>query len=266
MIDKKALAILFSKYWAPSKGWVKNTVSPEDFQYAKAAGAMFDDIEIQHNELLQSCITQCNLITKTDVVAAFISSLSSRRLDLRSALSSYACGQNLPLHDFQGKSNTSCTICGTYQKDSLVELNVLNFERHKFGGVRHIQPVYIWLDLTIFLGEQISQPSIAERDTLRKIIDELRNLNSGKLSDAEKCIAPFFKANKNEREGIISALGYLGVLHIPTYQPFYKTYTPEIDRCHSSYAKSDWPFPSDLWLPEFGLNDESIQYWFGEYI
>lgn len=92
MTDKRALKILFDKYWSPVKGWQRNTVPEEDFEYAKTMGVMFDDISLNHDEIIQRAIAQCNSITKTQVVDAFLSSLSTRRLELRSALGSFACG------------------------------------------------------------------------------------------------------------------------------------------------------------------------------
>ncbi|WP_196140634.1 hypothetical protein [Aliikangiella sp. G2MR2-5] len=270
MSDKKALKILFNKYWSPAKGWQKNKVTEEDYLYAKAAGVMFDDITTEHEKTVQKAIDVCDSIGKQKVVDAFVSSLSSRRLELRSALSSYACGQNLPSHKFMQSDINSfskiCQFCTESSIDEKSDLNVLNFERHKFGGVRHLQPNYIWLDLMLLGKENIQEPSSEDIELLKGILGSLESLVEGKLSDAEKSFKSIIKSNKNERVGIISALGYCGILEVPDYPSFHQKYIPFFERRYSSNSRSDWPFPADLWVPSLGLNKESISYWFGKYI
>lgn len=267
MSDKRALKILFDKYWSPSKGWQNNVLSVEDFEYAKKAGVMFDDVSFSHDEIVQNALEQCNSVTKTQVVDSFLSSLSTRRLDLRSALSSFACGCNLPLHKFTPHENSkTCAICSEIQTQISVDLNVLNFERNKFGGVRHLRPSYINLDIFLFSKTVSPKPTQSDVEILKSIIASLSGLKSNSISDAEKALKNSLQGNKNERVNIIATMGYCGILNIPSYESFYKSYIPVRERVRSSYSKSDWPFPADLWRPIYGLDQEAIQYWFGEYI
>lgn len=270
MNDIKALKILFSKYWSPSEGWQKNEVSEEDFEYAKNAGVMFDELILDHDGAVQKCIKECNSIEKSIVAKAFVSSLSSRRLDIRSGLSSYVCGEKLPLHKYMQDDNNShsksCMFCTESKNNNPIDLNVLNFERHKFGGVRHLQPSYIWFDLMLLSKENIEEPTKEDVDILNGIFIALSQISSNTLSGADKALKAVLRGNKNEREGIVAALGYCGVLKIPDYNPMHQRYIPFHDRKHSNYSKSDWPFPSDLWRPDFGLDQESINYWFGPHI
>jgi hypothetical protein len=142
-LDKRALKILFDTYWT-SRGWKREDeyrVSPEDFAYAKAQGVMFEPIKIEHAQILTRI---SNAISKLDcrrVADAFLASLSTRRLDLRSVLGSYAVFQHLPHHDPNGVGRR-CGICGLDWSVDLENLNVLNFERLKWGGVRHSNPTY----------------------------------------------------------------------------------------------------------------------------
>lgn len=209
MSDERALKILFEKYWSPAKGWQKNAVSEEDFEYAKAMGVMFDDISLNHDEIIQRAIAQCNSISKTQVVDSFLSSLSTRRLDHRSALGSFACGYKLPLHKFETQEGSvACSICSEVSAANLIDLNVLNFERHKFGGVRHLQPSYIYLDLSLFSKIVLPKPTDFDVEIIKNILASLAGLTEGKLSDTEKAIKDSIKGNKNERVHIITIMGY----------------------------------------------------------
>ena len=203
--------------------------------------------------------------SKDSVVSAFLSSLSSRRLDLRSALGSYACGVSLPAHKLKASISKSCLICSEFDSQNPIDLNVLNFERFKFGGVRHLSPSYIWFDLNRFITCEPTEPIKEDVDLLIRIFKELEELEDNKISSAEKCLS-FLKSNKNERVGIISTLGYCGILNVAKYPAFYESYIKSSDRDHSNYSKSDWPFPADLWTPDKGLRKECIDFWFGRYL
>lgn len=268
MNEKKALKILFDKYWAPSSGWQRSELTASDFEFAKEAGVMFDDVVMGHDEVVSKAYDAIQKAKKEQVVNAFISSLSTRRLDHRSALGSYASGKNMPLHTFDNarvECSKSCDVCAEYPRKDKIDLNVLNFERHKFGGVRHLFPVYIWLDLWLFDRVEELIPSEEDVKILANALDALKSIKGNKLSDAQKALQGIFKANKNEREHFVAVMGYCGILKIPNYRPFYVSYIPSRDREQSNYSKSDWPFPSDLWRPEFGLDDASLEFWFGGY-
>src|SRR5436189_202810 len=75
------------------------------------------------------------------------------RLDRRSALGSFAVARHFPDHRHTGGSARYCTVCGSLgdPADNCPEdLSVLNFERFKWGGVRHLHPIYAALDLELF--------------------------------------------------------------------------------------------------------------------
>jgi hypothetical protein len=112
----------------------------------------------------------------------------------------------------------------------------------------------------------VPKPTKSDVEILQSVLDSLIDITEGKLSDAEKAIKNCIKGNKNERESIIATMGYCGILNIPNYENFHKSYIAWSERAHSDYAKSDWPFPADLWLPKYGLNQEAVQFWFGAYI
>src|SRR5689334_21113341 len=115
-VDRRALRILTSTFWT-SRGWrhERKLPSPADFEYARRAGLMFEPVELDHDAVVLRLKASVRSASREEVVEAFVSSLSSGRLDLRSALTSYVVGRAFPLHTFRQnpRANFSiCSICG----------------------------------------------------------------------------------------------------------------------------------------------------------
>jgi hypothetical protein len=139
--------------------------SGEDFEYAKGKGVMFNPLTITHDEIVARLheIHQDNSIERR-VVSAFLHSLSTKKAYLRSALSSWALTSQLPLHTYEERralhaNTSSCGDCNflSLQSDKAytdVDLNVLNFERVKWGGVRHNNLLYSLMDLDLLLDSK----------------------------------------------------------------------------------------------------------------
>lgn len=103
----RAFKILTDHFWT-LQGWRRKEdrhISNEDFEYAKAKGMMFDPVYLTHDETVEQASTAVRAIKKSDVVDAFVASLSTRRLDIRSALGSYAVLMNLEAHLVEGIHN-----------------------------------------------------------------------------------------------------------------------------------------------------------------
>src|SRR5262249_5293003 len=100
VVDRRALKVLFDTYLTPA-GWrdePSRSISPDDFEYAKRAGVMFDDILLSHADIVSRAIAAVRVVDRRAVANAFVASLSSRRLELRSALGSFAVLQHFPQH------------------------------------------------------------------------------------------------------------------------------------------------------------------------
>lgn len=96
--DKRATKILFETYWS-SAGWKKQPQTPaEDFAYAKGAGLMFDRVHLTHDQTIDWALASRKLVAKQKIVDGFLASLSSRRLEFRSGLGSFATLRYFPLH------------------------------------------------------------------------------------------------------------------------------------------------------------------------
>ena len=159
---KDGLKILFNTYW-DSKGWKDGTVSEDDFNLAKSQGYMFDYPKvISHDDTLKKLKKVVKQINPNDIVNAFLYSLTTRKLEYRSAFGSYWYAISIPNHQLYLKNNSlnhnHCYLCGWYKwADNPTDyalkhgVNVYNFERYKFGGVRHTRLDYALFDLEQFL-------------------------------------------------------------------------------------------------------------------
>ncbi len=172
-IDHRALKILSSTYWSPS-GWKKSySTPPEDFAYAKASGFMFDSMVLSHDEKIEWVLRSRSRVSKTSVANGFLASLTSRRLDRRSALGSFAVSLHMPTHRWSKEPGSfCCSLCGGFDRSNASEdLNILNFERFKWGGVRHTDPLYIAFDLKQFSIAPPDQPTEDDLALMRSILD-----------------------------------------------------------------------------------------------
>jgi hypothetical protein len=204
-------------------------------------------------------------VTARQVGHAFLASLNSRRLDLRSALGSFAVARHLRAHQYKAAARTyACDICGRIsgaRRDS--DLNVLNFERHKWGGVRHTDPLYIALDLEQLAVTTVPVPSADGRSELISALGILGSLpKDAKLSAAEKSLASMITGNSAERRALLGILGYAGILQPPGRPGFFREFTRWTDRAERPLNKDDWPYPIRWWTPQDGVNQEALVFWF----
>ena len=271
--DRRALKVLFDAYWS-SAGWKDSVqISPDDFAYARAAGYVFDPVEKSHTDLVAWVRESRSKVSAREVADAFVASLSTRRLDWRSALGSYGYARNFPNHPFTidppiSFSGRLCTLCGKYPEVK-VDLTVLNFERHKWGGVRHDDPAYVGFDLEQFRRLDVTKPTAKDRDILRKVLRKADGLSSrAKVSDLERAIAPFFESNRNERRIVLDILGLCGVLQPKAHAGYFEGYPGFAEREFDlpPAPKLDWRYPVCWWRGADGLHGPAVDHYFGPYV
>ncbi len=268
-MDKKARSILTRTYWN-GKGWIDRkdgTLDPADFAYAKAHGAMFDPVSLTHDESIAAIRDALAGIEPHAVARAFLSSLSTRRLEWRSALASHASAQALATpHAYVPKAtghayangvvtHTSyrCGICNGAPAYRDEDLSVLNFERVKWGGVRIGERIYTLLDLQQFPREAIPEPTRDDVGILEAILstvaDSAPGDHPGALADR---LAPVVKSSKNERRALMEILACAGILRARS-----------TDR--PSRGKHDWRFMAD-WRGEDRYDEAAVRHYFGRYL
>ncbi|MFO0892983.1 MAG: hypothetical protein U0790_28085 [Isosphaeraceae bacterium] len=194
---------------------------PEDYYYAKQAGVMFDPIRLSHDDIVRRATEVRTRVDPQVVAQAFLASLTSRRLEVRSALGSYAVLRDLPDHEHHNR-RLACPVCGEYdapQEDE--DLNVLNFERFKWGGVRHDQPVYATFDLEWFLDLDPPTPTDADIATFLSVVRAIESVPPDTTAPRlEKALGGLFPSNKAERDVLVGILGLLGVLVDPDHRGY----------------------------------------------
>lgn len=269
----KGLKILYATYWS-SKGWKDGTISKEDFKIAKNEGYMFEYPNYEtHNEALKRLEIVLSKVNSKDVANAFLYSLSTRKLEYRSILGSYYYAKAIPKHKLKTDTvSTHCYFCGwnawkqkPNEYDLKRGLNVLNFERYKFGGVRHTYLDYALFDLEQFLKLPKVIPSKEDMYILRKILECTNKIAiDSKVSKLRDIILKekIFKSNKNEISVVLDILGITGILsskHFPSYE---NNFVDEYERAPIEH-KSDFEYPINRWRASDGINYEKIKEIFG---
>lgn len=263
---------MFGTYWGRA-GWRRDTTTAaEDFEYARKAGYMFDPVEMTHDEIVNWLCGVRGKVTQRAVTEAFAASLGSRRLDAHSALGSYAFASCFPAHRLchsptqtVPSGNVICLICGTPAGPERSDLNVLNFERFKWGGVRHQDPLYAAFDLSQFSATEKETPTAGDYLVLSHIVETAAVLpTNARPRDLERRIAPLFRSNKAEREMLIECLAYCGILAPALHPGFFMTFTPADQRTTPSVSKIDWQYPVSWWRGSDGVNRQAISHYFPE--
>lgn len=264
-LDKRAVGILNATFWSAS-GWRSNpSVADEDFTYARSKGLMFDPIEFSHDEAVAAARSAVNATASQTVARAFLASLSSRRLDLRSALGSYAVGRHLSAHPLISLAGSpSCSYCGAYATSN--DPNILNFERIKWGGVRHTHPRYIALDLELLSMQAPPAPGENDMAIFHSILEAARGMGSrARLGDLAKALSKLLPSNDAERRTLIGVLGYAGILIDPDRPDFREQFVPASEREQTPFHKDDWPYPVQWWNGSRGVNEAAVADWFPEF-
>ena len=245
-MDKKAKDILFKTYWTAT-GWTNDKnrhLEPADFEYAKSKGLMFDNLTISKPELLKRLGESVSNISLKTITDAFLCGLTSGRCDWRSGLASYANAHHL----LRGH-NVHEYYFG-YGKN--IDLNVLNFERIKWGGVRHWQGSYNMLDLELLSKETIPLPTDDDKKQFAQILHEIENADpqetASKLRDRLRDV---INISKSERGALLEILGCAGII-LPL----------KFNRKMPS--KCDWTFLAQ-WRGEDKYCEKNCDYYFGSY-
>jgi len=226
---------------------------------------MFDPIELSHDEAVAAARSAVNATSRQTVTHAFLASLSSRRLDFRSALGSYAVGRHLSSHPLVSWAGSpGCSYCGAYAKSD--NPNILNFERIKWGGVRHTNPRYIALDLELLVAQELPAPCDDDIAIFHSILATARGMDTrARLSDLAKALAKLLPSNDAERRALIGVLGYAGILIDPDRPDFREQFVPASEREQTPFHKDDWPYPVQWWTGARGVNEAAVADWFPEF-
>jgi len=262
-IEMDAHKLLMKSYWG-SSGWKSPEFSEAEENILINANLSKPATSMTHDEAVSWALEVCNKVSKESVANAFLSSLSTRQLEYRSPLGSFAHLHHMKDHKFEraDKFHTAfCKTCGfSGEKEIDVDFSVLSFEKYKWGGVRHDDIIYMAYDLEQFLEMDTVIP--AEEDYKIFISILKAAVESKNFTTLKKNISKLFKSNDSERGQLCEILGYSGVLQ-PKDCPSYINSFVDWNKRGDGKPRSDMRFPLGWWEGNHYL-DEAIDYWFPE--
>lgn len=243
--------------------------SAEDFEYAKAAGYMFDNVIQTHDEAVDIAFKELENYDKKQITNLFLAGLSMHKLEWRIGLSVFAIMQSFPHHPFKSRGKgeaDTCALCGS-EKQSEVDHNFINQVRYTCGGIVGYE-VY---DIAFLLSQHrklldvtpTSEDFRIFKEIMTLIVDAPINETPTSLQKKLKSIKGF-KSNEEERRCLLETLGICSILETEKHKGFLSTFTDLGLSPHKSRS-SDWLYPVDWWEGKDGINRDAFNFWFGEY-
>lgn len=234
---------------------------PEVMAQAVRAGVMFDaPLHKDHDGWVVAARNAVRPMSAQEAGEAFLASMTSGRLDLRSALGSYAVARHLPEHDLVPEPYTShCGLCGLYPDEKPVNANTLNFERFKWGGVRREAIYYLAFDLQQFARAPKLVPTAADIAVAQHVIDTLRSLPADTTAAQAAPHLKMIKGNKHHREIVLDILGVSGVLRTASHPGYTDTYIPSANRPAPPQRYVFGHYPTCWWRVGDGINAAALR-------
>lgn len=256
-----ALRPLFDAFWSP-QGWRIRPAMPsvELFDEAIRNGVMFaEPVTLDHDGWVARLRDAVAAVSLSEVTDAFVASLSTRRLDLRSALGSYAVARHLPDHGFAPDSGgRQCRVCGGYGTAVEADLNVLSFERFKWGGVRRDEIAYLCFDLEQFRRAPQAHPDAEAIEVGRSMLETLRHAAPTATSATVIRSLAMIKGNAEERKTLVDILGVTGVIGTPEQPGYQLGFVQFEDREEPDHHFVERAYPACWWRGLDGVNENAV--------
>lgn len=225
---------------------------------------------ISHEQTFSKLADVLSKIKPQDVANAFLYSLSTRKLEYRSALGSYWYAVAIPEHLTTNEKH--CEICGWHAWNTIPNqyeinrgLNILNFERFKWGGIRHTDLCYALFDLEQFLLLPKIAAMKADVELLIQILKCVKDLEpNNKAAKYRDYILKkkIIESNRNEMECLLNVLGVCGILSNIKFPCYDVKFADLICRSPVEHF-NDFSFPLNRWQAKDGINKERFQKVFG---
>lgn len=268
MTDKRAIKLLNKACWG-SYGW-KTTLdlTQEETDQLESAGFARPPRKLTHAQCVAWALESLSSVTSEQVTAAFVSSLTSRQLHYRSALGSFAHLHLMRKHSLsrpRGTTSKICVFCGADAKTtlSLQDFIILNFERYKWGGVRHDHVYFVALDLEMFAKLPEISPTAEDWKALNAILAAAAAPETGRtVTTMKKAICKIIKSNDSEADTLCHILAYAGILAVEDYPGFDGQYVPW-NRRHEIQLNNDQSYSLTCWKGP-GFRSDAVRYWFPE--
>jgi hypothetical protein len=263
-----ALKPLIETFWSVG-GWRRLPVwpEPEVMRGAVRAGVMFDASRTEdHDGWVAAARHAVRQVNGQQVADAFVASLTTGRLDLRSALGSFVMAAYLPEHRAEPMPSLTgrCAVCGQFGSDDggpeRQDLNVMSFKRFKFGGTAVGDIRYAAFDLEQFVRAPQVIPSNDAVDLGRRIIDELRVLpRHTTAAEAASKHLRILRGNTSTRRGLLEVLGMCGILNTGRHPGFADGYVHYADRRLPPKRFVDMSYPACWWTAANGIDEGALR-------
>ena len=226
---------------------------------------------IEHDEIVEAGIEAVSKIELEDVVSAFVGSLSTKNLPARSAFGSYVVLKNLQKHSFEESEHFAggnCRHCGL-KETSKYPINKDAVDKYPFQ-VQHTNLRYAVLDLSTFKSRKVDGPTKSDVDILSSILDAIRVLpGDAQLTELIRAVQGKIKSNKYQRMILLETFGYAGILSPEsqqTYREEFLGYDFTNTRQPPEFFKCEWAYPVRFWSGTDGVNEECVNFYFGQYL
>ena len=269
----KGLKILLNAYRDFDRGMGNPSWTEEEFELAKSEGYMFDYPEyMSHDYTLKELKALVAKITPEMAANAFLYSLSTRKLEYRSALGSYWYAVSVPDHKFD--KEWECYYCcwsPWSRKPNKMDHLILgptsfNHNRYKFGGPSHTRLNYALFDLQQFLKMPVYEHTAEDEQILHDIlhcVDELAPKNKAGALQKTITAKKILKSNKFEIDILLDILGICGVLSSEEAPCYAVKFVNEFDRSPPEDT-NDRAYPLNHWRASDGINTERYKTVFGK--
>ena len=144
----------------------------------------------------------------------------------------------------------------------------MNFERYKWGGVRHTRLNYALFDLQRFLELPMVRHTKEDEEILEHILSCINELESNDKSRALQQLITkkkILKSNKSEIDILLDILGVCGVLSSDENACYVVSFADMYQRNPEEH-KNDFAYPVNRWRISDGINQERYNKVFGKVI
>jgi hypothetical protein len=219
---------------------------------------MFEPVRLSHREIVRRALDARERVDAVAVADSFLASLSTRRLELRSALGSFVVLRHFPDHEHTGEG--WCPVCGEHDDPGNdQDLNVLNFERYKWGGVRHDSPIYAAFDLERFSESDRPEPAEGDITLFRDILRAIESVPPETTApQLQAKLGKLLPSNKAERDVLIGILGLCGILRTPGHPCYSDRFVPMCEREIPPFRNVDMAYPACWGRGRDGIDREVL--------
>ena len=235
-------------------------------ELAKASGLIRDPFELTHSKIISRIAKAREAVDKEKVANAFISSLSSGLLFLRSALGSLSHAIHLPMHRHAAtQKGGSCTVCRFRPQRTIACHGFLARRMMHAGNVLQGELDYVLCDLEEFGIPQFTCTR-SDRAILKRILATIKKLpDDAGLGELQKSLTGIFKGNKYDRQVVLEILGSCGILKPRNSISMHERWVPHNERpWPTHFFRKEWKSPVNCWVAADGVNDEAVEFWFGK--